>query len=227
MSIRRLGDHHFRVDLNESNIDYLSDLVLDTLLDSLRATTAAGEPIPLHVLEDRLRSILHKKRGEISERINRACDQALENTPTRCNRANLFGRALIQKIIEYPETTAEWLDWFKANYLKKFLDQVRIRMGVQNFDYFNELLDTALQNECMIRDLKQAHINWDAFFSHKRLALMLHKARNLRIWISTSDHQDMFLEGINADRPAKGVKPFLSRDLWHILDAWEYGEGES
>ena len=225
MSIRKLGQHHFRVDLNESNIHFISQLVTDAILEGLEEKCKPGELLHYHQIEDRVRTVLLQRQPQIQEKINQSCDLALEKAPTKSNRANLFGRALVEKIITYPETEEEWLTWFKRNYLKNFLEQVRISMGVQNFDYFNDLLDIALQNECLIRDLKQSRINWDGFFAHKRLTLMFAKARNLRHWMCVLNNQEIFLAAVNRNRK-KEVREFQSKDLWYILDAWEFNEEE-
>jgi len=223
MSVRKLGNSRFRVDLNESNLEYLSKIVLDTLLEHFQEKCEPGELLHCQQIQERMRLTLKKYQTYIQVKINQACDQALNHPPVKSNRANLFGRALIEKIILYPETTEEWMAWFKAHFLASFLNQVRISMGIQNYDYYNELLDIALQNECMIRDLEKSRIDWHAFFSHKRLDLMLNKARQLRHWVCVLDNQNIFLDAVNVQAP-EGVRPFQSKDLWQILDAWEYVE---
>ena len=221
MSIKKLAPHQYSVDLNSSNMEYISKIVLEVLLENLEGKCAEGELLHFKQIEEKIRAVFPTSVLTINEQINNACDQAIEQKPSHDNRKNLFGRALIQKIITSPDTKPDWLEWFKEYYLNSFLEQVRISMGIQNFDYFNELLAIALQNEFIIRDMEQAHINWDAFFSHKRVTLMLTKAKHLRQWICTLDNQDTFLNEVNKNAK-EGVRHFSSQDLWHILDSWEY-----
>jgi len=223
MSIKKLGPRQYSVDLNSSNTKYISKIVLEALLEGLQEKCAPGELLHFKQIEEKIRASFPKSVLTINEQINRACDQAIEQKPSKDKRKNLFGRALIKKIISSPDTTLDWLEWFKEYYLNSFLDQVRISMGIQNFDYFNELLAIALQNECVIRDMEQARINWDAFFSHKRVTLMLTKAKHLRQWICTLDNQETFLNAVNKNAK-EGIRHFSSQDLWHILDSWEYEE---
>ncbi|PIE88979.1 MAG: hypothetical protein CR997_13355 [Acidobacteria bacterium] len=225
MSIEKLGKQQFKVELNRSNTDYISKIVMNVLLEHFEEKCIAGELLHYRQIEKRLAACLPKAVDPIHNRILAACESALNQVPNQTNRKNLFGRALIEKIIVYPETKTKWLNWFKKNYLNPFLQEVRISMGAQNFDYFNDLLDMALQNECMIHDLEKAHLDWSAFFLHTRVNLMLTKARKLRQWLCNANNQDVFLESINK-KSKKGIRPFSSKDLWHILDAWEYDSEE-
>lgn len=220
MTIEQQGST-YRIDVTEPNMAELTKLVLERCQevyariqgeqpDQDGATTFAA------TLQE-----VAEAPDTIAEQVRSVCRAAMLKEPNLRSRKDLVGRVLINQVLSEQDEDHPAVLQIKEFYLRPILAAVRTIIGEDRYSFFNDMLRENLINNCVVRDLNTAVVDWNNFFDHKAVMLVLKKTAHIRRWLAEQEKgQQAFIDLVNTQIENAETPAFDSEHFSILMEAW-------
>lgn len=220
MTIEQQGST-FRIDVTETNMAQLTQLVLERCRLVHQELLAEDPQSAGEALFEQVMQVVAETPDTIAEKVRAVCRNAMLQEPDMRSRKDLVGRVLINQVFSEHDEDHPAVGQIKEFFLRPILSTVQNVIGEDRYTFFNDMLRQNLINNCVVRDLTTATVDWNNFFNRKAVMLVLKKTAHIRQWLGEPENgPKAFIDLVNShiDDPQA---PTFGDEHFHILmEAW-------
>lgn len=218
MTIEQQGST-FRIDVTETNMAQLTKLVLERCTLEYQRLQAEHPDAP--DLFDQVMRHVAEAPDTIAEQVRLVCREAMMKEPDMRSRKDLVGRVLINQVLSEQDEDHPAVIQIKDHFLRPILATVRHIIGEDRYTFFNDMLRQNLINNCVVRDLTTAVVDWNNFFDRKAVMLVLKKTAHIRKWLTEQENgPQAFIDLVNQNRTDPDSPAFAAEHFNVLMEGW-------